>query len=42
MKRNTTIAILKAIAIILMVVGHAEAPELLTNAAVFHGCRIFL
>lgn len=31
MKRNTTIAILKAIAIILMVVGHAEAPELLTN-----------
>jgi len=31
MKRNNAIAITKAIAIILMVVGHAEAPELLTN-----------
>lgn len=31
MNRNTSIAILKGIAIILMVVGHAEAPELLTN-----------
>lgn len=31
MTRNTTISILKGIAIILMVIGHAEAPELLTN-----------
>lgn len=31
MKRNNTIAIAKGIAIILMVIGHAEAPELLTN-----------
>jgi fucose 4-O-acetylase-like acetyltransferase len=30
-QRNYTISICKAIAIILMVVGHAEAPELLTN-----------
>lgn len=31
MQRNSVISITKAIAIILMVVGHAEAPELLTN-----------
>lgn len=31
MKRNNAIAITKAIAIILMVIGHAEVPELLTN-----------
>lgn len=31
MNRNTTISILKGIAIILMVIGHAEAPEMLTN-----------
>lgn len=30
-KRNTVISICKGIAIILMVIGHAEAPELLTN-----------
>lgn len=30
-KRNTVISICKAIAIILMVIGHAEAPGLLTN-----------
>lgn len=30
-QRNYTISICKAIAIILMVIGHAEAPELLTN-----------
>lgn len=30
-KRNTTISICKGIAIILMVIGHAEAPELITN-----------
>lgn len=29
--RNTSISILKGIAIILMVIGHAEAPEYLTN-----------
>lgn len=31
MKRNDTISICKGIAIILMVAGHAEAPELITN-----------
>lgn len=31
MARNSVISILKGIAIILMVAGHAEAPELLTN-----------
>lgn len=31
MKRNTVISIVKALAIILMVIGHAEAPELITN-----------
>lgn len=30
-KRNTVISICKGIAIILMVIGHAEAPELITN-----------
>ena len=30
-KRNTAISICKGIAIILMVIGHAEAPELITN-----------
>lgn len=30
-QRNTVISILKGIAIILMVIGHAEAPELVTN-----------
>ena len=30
-KRNTSIAITKGIAIILMVMGHAEGPSLLTN-----------
>lgn len=30
-KRNTAISIAKGIAIILMVIGHAEAPELVTN-----------
>ena len=29
--RNTTFSIIKALAIILMVIGHAEAPELITN-----------
>lgn len=29
--RNTVISICKGIAIILMVIGHAEAPELITN-----------
>lgn len=31
MERNTTISICKGIGIILMVIGHAEAPELITN-----------
>ena len=31
MKRDSVISITKGIAIILMVIGHAEAPELLTN-----------
>ena len=31
MKRDSVISIAKGIAIILMVIGHAEAPELLTN-----------
>lgn len=31
MKRNTVISIAKGLAIILMVMGHAEAPELITN-----------
>lgn len=30
-KRNTSISICKGLAIILMVIGHAEAPELITN-----------
>ena len=40
-QRNTVISITKAIAIILMVIGHAEAPGLITGAIyTFH--RIFL